>query len=169
VSGTGGASGTSGASGTGGASAYGTLGRAGGLLGGLVLGIDHIGICVRDLDAAAAAWTGLLGAPLVAREDVLAQRTTAGFHRFGEPGSVELVCPMPGNLGLDRFLDKRGDAMHHLAFAVSDIGAALDRLAAAGIELIDRAPRPGAGGHRVAFLHPRAMAGTLVELVERAH
>ena len=147
---------------------YGTLSSAGGLLAGLVLGIDHIGLCVRDIDAAGAAWAGLVGAPLVDREDVLAQRTAAGFFRFaGESAAVELVCPMPGNAGLERFLARRGDAMHHLALAVSDIRAALDRLAAAGVELIDRAPRPGAGGHQVAFLHPRALAGTLVELVQR--
>jgi methylmalonyl-CoA/ethylmalonyl-CoA epimerase len=148
---------------------YGVLGRSGGLLAGLVLGIDHIGICVRDVDAAGAAWAGLLGAPLVDREDVVPQLTTAGFHRFAEPGAVELVCPMPGNVGLDRFLDKRGDALHHLAFAVRDLDEALRRLIAAEVELIDRTARPGAGGHRVAFLHPRALAGTLVELVQRSH
>lgn len=143
---------------------------SGGLLGGLVLGIDHIGLCVRDLERAGEAWAGLLGAPLVDREDVAPQKTTAAFLRFaGQGSSVELVCPMPGNVGLDRFLGKRGDAMHHLAFAVSDIDEALRRLAAADVELIDRAARAGAGGHRVAFLHPRAMAGTLVELVQRTH
>lgn len=149
---------------------YARLASAGGVLAGLVLGIDHIGVCVRDIDRAGAAWAGLLGAPLVDREDVAAQRTTAGFVRFaGQDSSLELVCPMPGNFGLDKFLDKRGDAMHHLAFAVSDIRAALDKLAAAGVELIDRQPRAGAGGHLVAFLHPRALAGTLVELVQRSH
>jgi methylmalonyl-CoA epimerase len=143
---------------------------SGGLLGGLVLGIDHVGICVRDLARAGAAWGGLIGASLMDREDVEAQRTAAGFLRFaGEAASVELVCPMPGNVGLDRFLDKRGDAMHHLALAVTDIDEALRRLIAADIELIDRLARPGAGGHQVAFLHPRAMAGTLVELVQRRH
>jgi methylmalonyl-CoA/ethylmalonyl-CoA epimerase len=149
---------------------YEVLGRAGGLLDGLVIGIDHIGVCVRDLAQASAAWAGLLGSPVVDREDVASQKTAAGFVRFaGEPSSVELVCPLPGNVGLDRFLDKRGDAMHHLAFAVTDLAAALDRLAGAGVALIDRAPRPGAGGHLVAFLHPAALHGTLVELVERRH
>jgi methylmalonyl-CoA/ethylmalonyl-CoA epimerase len=139
----------------------------GGLLAGLVTGIDHIGVCVADMDAAGAAWANLLGAPMVDREDVVAQKTTAGFVRFaGQASSVELVCPMPGNAGLDGFLARRGDAMHHIAFAVSDIHSALDRLAAADIRLIDRTPRPGAGGHLVAFLHPKAMNGTLVELVQ---
>jgi methylmalonyl-CoA/ethylmalonyl-CoA epimerase len=149
--------------------AYAHLARTGGALSGLVLGIDHVGICVRDVGRAGAAWAGLLGQPLVDREDVHPQRTAVGFVRF--PGSavasVELVCPMPGNVGLDRFLTRRGDGMHHLAFAVRDVHAALERLALADVDLIDRTPRPGAGGHLVAFLHPRALAGTLVELVQR--
>jgi len=154
--------------------AYERLGHAsatrtpGGLLAGPLLGIDHIGLCVADLTTAGAGWAALLGLPLVDREDVAAQKTTAGFLRMA-PGAaaVELVCPMPGNAGLDKFLAQRGDAMHHIAFAVSDLSAALERLAGASIELIDHAPRPGAGGHLVAFLHPRALGGTLVELIER--
>lgn len=142
----------------------------GGLLAGLLLGIDHIGICVADITAAGAGWAALLGLPVTDREDVSAQKTAAAFLRMPEGGAaVELVCPMPGNAGLDRFLAQRGDAMHHVAFAVGDIAVALERLSGAGIELIDRAPRPGAGGHLVAFLHPRALGGTLVELVERKH
>ena len=86
---------------------------------------------------------------------------------MSEPAAVELICPMPGNVGLDKFLDKRGDALHHVAFAVTDIREALARLKEAGVRLIDEEPRPGAGGHLVAFLHPKAMGGTLVELVER--
>lgn len=139
------------------------------LLTGLVIGIDHVGVCVADLDAAGAAWSRLLGAPVVDREDVVEQRTAAAFVRLSEPAAVELVCPLPGNAGLDKFLAARGDALHHVAFAVSDIRAALTRLREAGVRLIDDQPRPGAGGHLVAFLHPQAMGGTLVELVERRH
>jgi methylmalonyl-CoA epimerase len=76
---------------------------------------------------------------------------------------------MAGNAGLQRFLDQRGDGLHHVAFAVTDLRLALQRLADAGVQLIDREPRPGARGHLVAFLHPRAMNGTLVELVEHQH
>lgn len=144
-------------------------GAGGGILAGLVTGIDHIGVCVAGMDDAASGWSALLGLQLVDREDVTAQRTTAGFVRMPDGGAaLELICPMPGNTGLDKFVVQRGDAMHHIAFGVSDIAAALDRLAAAGVELIDRAARPGAGGHLVAFLHPRALGGTLVELVQRA-
>jgi methylmalonyl-CoA/ethylmalonyl-CoA epimerase len=138
-----------------------------GLLAGLVLGIDHVAVCVGDLDAAGGAWAALVGAPLVDREEVAIQRVTAAFVRPGGTAAVELVCPSQGNAGLDKFLGQRGDALHHIAFAVSDLREALARLGKAGVELIDQAPRPGAGGHLVAFLHPRAMGGTLVELVER--
>ena len=144
-------------------------GAGGGILAGLVTGVDHIGVCVAGIDDAGSGWSALLGLPLVDREDVGAQRTTAGFVRMPDGGAaLELVCPMPGNTGLDKFVVQRGDALHHVAFGVSDIAAALERLTAAGVELIDRAARPGAGGHLVAFLHPRALGGTLVELVQRA-
>ena len=141
-----------------------------GLLADLVTGIDHVGVCVGAIDGAGARWSSLLGVPVVDREDVAPQRTTAAFLRLPDAGAaVELVCPMPGNAGLEKFVAQRGDALHHIAFAVSDITAALARLEGAGVELIDRAPRPGAGGHLVAFLHPRALGGTLVELVQRTH
>jgi len=145
------------------------------LLEGLVLGIDHVGICVLDLDEAGRAWASLLGFPMVDREDVAPAKATAAFVRVpiedGEKPqcAVELVTPMAGNAGLEKFLDKRGDAMHHIAVAVSDIEEALARLKKAGVRLIDEAPRPGAGGHLVAFLHPKAMGGSLVELVQRSH
>jgi methylmalonyl-CoA epimerase len=137
------------------------------LLAGLVIGIDHVGVCVGDIDAAGKAWSELLGEPVVDREDVVAQNTAASFVRMREPAAVELVCPLPGNAGLEKFVDNRGDALHHIAFAVTDLREALARLERAGVRLIDKQPRPGAGGHLVAFLHPKAMGGTLVELVER--
>jgi methylmalonyl-CoA/ethylmalonyl-CoA epimerase len=152
--------------------AYARLAEAsgrGGLLAGLVLGIDHIGVGVSSMEEAGGGWTALLGQPLVDREHVDVQRTEAAFLRMPRGGAaVELICPMPGNAGLERFLSSRGDGLHHLALAVNDIRAALERLTAARIELIDHAPRPGAGGHLVAFLHPRALGGALVELVERS-
>jgi methylmalonyl-CoA/ethylmalonyl-CoA epimerase len=146
---------------------YSTL--QGSLLGDLIVGIDHIGVCVSDIDKAGEGRASLLGTPVVDREDVAPQKTTAAFVRMSEPAAVELICPMPENAGLEKFLDKRGDALHHVAFAVKDIRAALARLNDAKVELIDHEPRPGAGGHLVAFLHPRAVGGVLVELVERTH
>ena len=138
------------------------------LLAGLVLGVDHVGVCVPAMDEAGALWSELLGLPIAHREAVQVQKTDAAFLDLPAGGaSVELVCPMPGNAGLDKFLQKRGAGLHHVAFAVKDIREALRRLSDAGVELIDRAPRAGARGHEVAFLHPRAAGGTLVELVQR--
>lgn len=142
----------------------------GDLLAGLVIGIDHVGVCVPAMDDAGALWSSLLGLPVAHREPVLVQKTEASFLDMpGGGASVELICPLPGNVGLDKFLQKRGAGLHHVAFAVTDIREALRRLSEAGVELIDRDPRPGARGHEVAFLHPRAAGGTLVELVQRGH
>src|SRR5262249_28381446 len=137
------------------------------LLKDLVVGIDHVGICVGGMDASAKLWAELLGVPIAHRECVDLQLTEAAFLDFArEPATFELVAPMEANAGLRKFLEKRGDGLHHLAFAVTNIREALSRLAAAGVPLIDKEPRQGARGHLVAFLHPRATYGTLVELVE---
>jgi methylmalonyl-CoA/ethylmalonyl-CoA epimerase len=135
----------------------------------LVIGIDHIGVCVGDMDVSAALWAGLLGRTVAHRECVDVQKTEAVFIDMNEDSSganVELITPMAGNAGLEKFLEKRGPGLHHIAFAVTDIALALRRLAEAGVQLIDREPRLGARGHLVAFLHPKAMNGTLVELVQ---
>ena len=138
------------------------------LLAGLVLGIDHIGVCVDDMDAHAGLWSELTGLAIAHRECVASQKTEAAFVDLPDGGAtVELVSPMEGNQGLTKFLEKRGSGLHHLAFAVRDIRQALVRLSEGGVALIDHEPRPGARGHLVAFLHPKAMSGTLVELVQR--
>src|SRR5262249_34299010 len=139
------------------------------LLKDLVIGIDHVGVCVGGMDASAKLWAELLGVPIAHRECVDPQLTEAAFLDFSETATVELVAPIAGNAGLRKFLDKRGDGLQHVAFAVTNLREALSRLAAAGVQLIDKEPRPGARGHLVAFLHPKAMNGTLVELVERSH
>jgi methylmalonyl-CoA/ethylmalonyl-CoA epimerase len=144
---------------------YSTL--TGSLLGDLVVGIDHVGICVAAMDDAGAGWSSLLGTPVVDREDVVPQKTTAAFLRMDDSAAVELITPMKGNEPLGRFVEKRGDALHHIAIAVRDIHEALRRLSSAGVPLIDIEPRPGAGGHQVAFIHPKALGGVLLELVHR--
>jgi methylmalonyl-CoA/ethylmalonyl-CoA epimerase len=141
------------------------------LLEGLIIGIDHVAVCVTDTDAGIGMWTELLGLPLAHREKVEAQKTEAAFvddpKGVGQGASLEIISPMTGNAGLEKFLAQRGQGLHHLAVAVTDIREALRRLDAAGVPLIDKEPRPGARGHLVAFLHPKATNGTLVELVER--
>jgi len=136
--------------------------------------IDHIAVCVRDLDAALPPWIKLLGLQMGPREFVEAQKTEAAFVLTPEEAGacVELIAPKGGNAGLEKFNDKnQGRAgLHHIAFAVDDLAAALRELDAMGVPLIDKVPRPGARGHEVGFLHPKAADGILVELVsDHAH
>ena len=130
----------------------------------LQMELHHVGIVVADLNAAVARYAALGFAP-AGREVVTEQGVAvAAFH--APPGYVELISPLDAEGAIARFLAKRGDGMHHAAYRVADIAAALDRLDAAGVRLIDRTPRVGLHGWRVAFIHPEACAGVLTELVE---
>ncbi|MEO6951338.1 MAG: VOC family protein [Polyangia bacterium] len=133
--------------------------------------IDHVGVCVRDMDAAIPLWLKLLtGLTLGAREYVPAAQTEAAFLDGSKAGSasIELIMPGEGNAGLEKFLEKNKHkaGLHHLALAVDDLAAALKELEAAGVPLIDTVPRKGARGHLVGFLHPKATDGVLIELVQ---
>lgn len=127
--------------------------------------IDHVGVAVRDLDAAIARWRDALGFEVGGREVLPEEGVEVAFLQVGE-SRIELLAPLPGNESMARFLEKRGEGVHHLCFAVADVAAQLAALEAAGAALIDRAPRPGAHGTKVAFLHPKGQTGVLVELVE---
>jgi len=129
--------------------------------------IDHIGIAVADLDAAIAVYEDTYGMRVVHRETVTSQGVEAVLFDVGE-NHVELLQPLADDTPVGRFLAKRGPGLHHIAYQVAVIDAALDRLRARGIRLIDDAPRIGIRGARVAFLHPSASAGVLTELVEPA-
>lgn len=131
------------------------------------LPLDHVGIAVADL-AAADAYAALGWRAAGADEDVPGQRARVRMLRGGPGPSLELLAPLGDDGPVARFLARRGPGLHHVAFAVPDLEAALARLAAAGAPLVDAAPRPGHGGHRVAFVHPSWAGGVLVELVERA-
>ena len=132
-----------------------------------VLGIDHVAMLHGDLDDAARPFLELLGMSLGAREFVETQKTEAAFVLTADEAGacVELIAPRGGNSGLEKFLEKRGPSLHHVAFLVDDLAAALIELDGKGVPLIDRTPRPGARGHKVGFLHPKAFGGILVELV----
>jgi methylmalonyl-CoA/ethylmalonyl-CoA epimerase len=129
--------------------------------------IDHIGIVVRDVQEALTAYGAALGLPLKEVVDVPDQGVRVAFLPVGE-SNVELVQPTADDTGIARFLEKRGEGIHHLCLEVEDIEAALARLKEQGVPLIDRVPRQGVHG-RVAFIHPKGMHGVLVELVEHAH
>jgi methylmalonyl-CoA epimerase len=129
--------------------------------------LDHVGIAVPRLDDAIALWTVLVGAPATGREVVGSQGVEVAFIGTGT-STIELLAPTRDDSPVARFLDRRGAGLHHVAYRVDDIRAALRELASAGYELIDREPRPGAHGHQVAFVHPRSAGGVLFELVQTA-
>jgi methylmalonyl-CoA/ethylmalonyl-CoA epimerase len=129
--------------------------------------IDHVAICVKDIDEATAKYKAVLGLEPSVREVVASQKTEAVLLPAGET-SLELISPR-GNDGLEKFLEKRGPGLHHIAVEVEGIEQALATLKALGVPLVDETPRKGARGHKVAFLHPKATGGVLVELVEPDH
>lgn len=124
----------------------------------------HVGIAVEDLDAAVDRYRAF-GLVLDYVEDVPSAGVRVAFLQAGAV-HVELVTPLSPETAVGRFLAKRGEGLHHLAFTVSDISAELARLEKLGFALVDRAPRPGSRGRLVAFLHPRASHGVLIELVQ---
>jgi methylmalonyl-CoA/ethylmalonyl-CoA epimerase len=126
--------------------------------------IDHVAICVKDVDETIVKYKQVLGLSAEHREVVASQKTEAVLLPIGET-SLELISPR-GNDGLAKFLEKRGPGLHHIAVEVEGIEQALATLKALGVPLIDETPRQGARGHKVAFIHPRATGGVLVELVE---
>ena len=129
--------------------------------------IDHVGVAVEDIDAALALYEQGYEMPLVHRETVTEQGVEAVLLDVGD-GHVELLQPLGPETAVGKFLSRRGPGLHHVAYAVEDIDAALERIAAAGIELIDAKPRIGIRESRVAFLHPRSTGGVLTEIVEPA-
>jgi methylmalonyl-CoA/ethylmalonyl-CoA epimerase len=129
--------------------------------------IDHVGVAVSDLEAATALYVGTLGMPMAHRERVESQGVEAALLDVGD-GHVELLQPLGADTVVGKFIERRGEGLHHVAYAVEDIEATLERLRGAGLELIDEQPRVGIRGSRVAFVHPKATGSVLTEIVEPA-
>jgi len=129
--------------------------------------IDHIGVAVEDIDAAIELYRDSFGMDLAHRETVESQGVEAVLLDVGD-GHVELLAPLGPDTPVGKYLAKNGTGLHHVAYAVDDIDAALEKIAAAGIQLIDSEPRTGIRDSRVAFLHPRSTGGVLTEIVEPA-
>lgn len=129
--------------------------------------IDHIGIAVEDLDAALELYGSAFEMEVAHRETVEEQGVEAVLLDVGD-GHVELLRPLGPDTPVGKFIAKRGVGMHHVAYAVDDIDATLQKLAAAGLELIDKEARVGIGGSRVAFIEPRSTGRVLTEIVEPA-
>jgi len=125
--------------------------------------LDHIGIAVADIGAALAFYRDALGLEIDAPEEVPSQRVRAHFIPAGE-AALELLEATTPDSPIAGFLGKRGPGLHHITLRVDDIQGALDQLKARGVRLIDHAPRPGAHGSLVAFIHPASAHGVLVEL-----
>ena len=127
--------------------------------------IYHLGYAVNDLETAARFYRETFGAEPSETEAVEDQGLVFTMFRVGE-STIELMEPTHPDSPVGRFLKKRGEGFHHVAFKVDDIDAALEELRNKGVELIDEQPRTGAGGTRVAFVHPKGAFGVLTELVE---
>lgn len=126
--------------------------------------VDHVGIAVRDLDSACAAYAELLGAEVSHREEVSSQGVEVAFLTLAGETRLELIAPLGAGSPVARFLDKRGEGMHHICVRVDDIDATLARLDGEDVPLVDAVARAGAEGARIAFVHPRALGGVLLEL-----
>ncbi len=130
-----------------------------------LLNLDHVGIAVHDLDQAIEAYRSRYRVAPLYREVVESQGVEEAMIPVG--GSfIQLLTPLDGDSPVARFLEKRGEGIHHLAFLVADVEAALEHLRAEGARLIDGTPRIGGRGARIAFVHPADLGGTLIELVE---
>jgi methylmalonyl-CoA/ethylmalonyl-CoA epimerase len=130
-----------------------------------LLNLDHVGIAVTDLDAALAGYKERYGVEPLYREVVEAQGVEEAMIPVG--GSyIQLLQPLRPDTPVGRFLEKRGEGLHHIAFMVASIDIALDHMREQGARLIDEEPRPGGRGASIAFVHPADLGGTLIELVE---
>jgi methylmalonyl-CoA/ethylmalonyl-CoA epimerase len=125
--------------------------------------IAHLGVAVHDMDAALALFTQGLPLELTHTEDY--QGMKIGFIPVGD-SSIELLQDVSGSSAIRKYLDKNGEGIHHIAFEVDDIHQAVEELKAKGVKLIDETPRPGAHGMHIAFMHPKATHGILMELVQ---
>jgi len=133
----------------------------------MIHGVDHFGIAVRSLEERLRFWADTLALEVGGIETVESEGVKVAFLQAGKI-RIELLEPLSAESPVGRFLDKRGEGVHHLALRVNDIEAALARLQDHGAKIVGSAPRTGAGGQRVAFLHPASTGGVLLELVEPA-
>lgn len=135
-----------------------------------LLGLDHVGIAVSDLDAAIGFYRDVLGLQVVHRENNLDQQVVEVMLTSSENGLVgnqlQLLMPLPENSVLNRFLMRRGSGLHHVAYAVSDVRSASSTLRQRGVRVLYDAPRAGTRGSQINFVHPKDTGGVLLELVE---
>jgi len=132
---------------------------------GLEARFEHVAIAVQDLDAALAIYRAILGRPDSGRQVVESEQVKLAFFDLGD-ARLELLEPTAADSPVGRFLERRGPGLHHIALEVEDLEAALERRRAAGLRTVGEAPRTGADGRPVAFLHPAGTGGVLLELCQ---
>ena len=131
-----------------------------------ILGIEHIAIAVNDIKESSKVFGNLLGIKNTSTEEVEDQKVITDIYDTGS-GKVELLKAIADDSPISKFLSKRGEGVHHVAFLVDDLQLALDELSGLGVELIDSCPRVGAEGMLIGFLHPKSTSGVLVELCQK--
>ena len=127
--------------------------------------IDHVGIAVRDLDQAIQTYERLLGLRASSRERLEDEGIEIAMIPIGD-SRIELITPLRPDSKVEKFLQDRGEAVHHVAYASPDVEASLRRAGSQGAQLLDQSPRPGAHGTRIGFVHPRSVCGVLTEFVQ---
>ena len=127
--------------------------------------IEHIGIAVKSLDEAIPFWEKQLGLKCYAIEEVKEQKVRTAFFKIGQ-SKIELLESTDPEGPIGKFIEKKGEGVQHIAFAADGLQSHLDELAANGVQLIDKAPRKGAGGVDIAFVHPKCTGGVLLELCQ---
>lgn len=128
--------------------------------------IDHVGIAVSNMEEACRFYEDVLEIKVTGTEEVKEQKVITAFLPVGD-SEIELLAPTAPDSPIARFIEKRGEGIQHIALRVDDIEAELERLKTAGVRLIDEKPRRGAGGAKIAFIHPKATGGVLLEISER--
>jgi methylmalonyl-CoA/ethylmalonyl-CoA epimerase len=131
-----------------------------------ILKIDHIGIAAKSIDQVAPFWNAILGLPIEGRETVEEQKATTAFLPVGE-SEIEILESTAPDGAIAKFIESRGEGIHHISLRVDNIEQALKELKEKGVRLIDEKPRGGAGRAKIAFIHPKSTNGILVELSER--
>ena len=131
-----------------------------------VLQIDHIGIAAKSIDQVTPLWSAILGLPITGRETVAEQKATTAFLPVGE-SEIEILESTAPDGAIAKFIESRGEGIQHIALRVENIEEALKELKEKGVRLIDEKPRRGAGGAKIAFIHPKSTNGVLLELSER--
>ncbi|MGD0059480.1 MAG: methylmalonyl-CoA epimerase [Verrucomicrobiia bacterium] len=131
----------------------------------MIRGIDHVGVAVKSIDEAKKFWVDTLGLKLSHIEEVPEQKVRVAILKAGAT-TIELLEPTSPDSPIQRFIEKRGEGLHHLTLQTDSVPDQLKKLKSAGVALIDEQPRIGAGGARIAFVHPKSAHGVLVELCE---